>query len=361
MSRPAALALVLLAALAVPLAARPLAVEPSGLGGLVLPHTGRAMHASSADPAGGNTDFRVLESGDSLTLLDISGAGIVRRFWMTFFPRASLGSSPGQVVAAHRQAILRMYWDGESEPSVEVPVGDFFGVGFGEQRDYISLPLAETTGGYNCYWPMPFHRAARWTLTNLGTATMLVWWNVDYTALPKLPREVPHFHAQWRRENPTTQGRSYTVLEAAGTGHYVGTALFMQNLGPGVPPFGKLVFLEGDEQMFVDGEVSPSIAGTGTEDYFDGGFYFDHGPLAAPYAGAVIRDEATARVSAYRWHVEDAIPFAKSLRVTIEHGPANNVETDYSSVAYFYQREPHAPFPALPTEPAKLLPTPPGP
>jgi hypothetical protein len=280
---------------------------------------------------------------------------------MTFFPRASLGSSPAQVVAAHRQAILRMYWDGESQPSVEVPVGDFFGVGFGEQRDYVSLPLAETTGGYNCYWPMPFHKAARWTLTNLGTGTMLVWWNVDYTTLPKLPREVPHFHAQWRRENPTTRGRSYTVLEAAGSGHYVGTALFMQNLGPGVPPFGKLVFLEGDEQLFVDGEVSPSIAGTGTEDYFDGGFYFDHGPLAAPYAGAVIRDEATARVSAYRWHVEDAIPFAKSLRVTIEHGPANDVETDYSSVAYFYQREPHAPFPALPTDPAKLLPTPPGP
>jgi len=354
-------ALLLLAAIATPLAAGPQTVGPTGLGGLVLPHGGRAGHASSTDPSGGNVDFRVLASGQSVTLLDLTGAGIVRRFWMTFYPRLTLASPPDQVVAAHRQAIIRMYWDGEAQPSVESPIGDFFGVGFGEQHDYVSLPLAETTGGYNCYWPMPFHRAARWTLTNQSPFAMLVWWNVDYTTFRTLPRDVPHFHAQWRRENPTTLGRSYTVLEAAGTGHYVGTALFMQGLGPGIAPYGRLVFLEGDERVFVDGEASPSIVGTGTEDYFDGGFYFDHGPLAAPYAGAVIRDEQAARVSAYRWHVEDAIPFAKSLRVTIEHGPVNDAPTDYSSVAYFYQREPHAPFPALPADPDLLLPTPPAP
>src|SRR5262249_3579053 len=152
-----------------------------------------------------------------------------------------LGSPPEQVVAAHRQAIIRMYWDGEPQPSVEAPIGDFFGVGFGEQRDYVSLPLSETTGGYNCYWPKPFHRAARRALTHPGTTAMLVGWNVDYPTVRSLPRDVPHFHAQWRRENPTALGRSYTVLEAAGSGHYVGAALFMQGLGPGVPPYGKLV------------------------------------------------------------------------------------------------------------------------
>ena len=165
---------------------------------------------------------------------------------------------------------------------------------------------------------------------------------------------MPHFHAQWRRENPTTVGQGYTILDARGTGHFAGTALFMHGLGPGVPPYGPLGFLEGDEQITVDGAATP-LVGTGTEDYFDGGFYFDHGPITALYAGAVIRDEAGVRVSVYRWHVEDAIPFAKSIHVAIEHGPANDVPTDYSSVAYFYQSEPHAPFPPLPGA-AGLLP-----
>src|SRR5262245_11117644 len=205
--RAVAIAVCLVAATAAGAARLPLG--PGGLAGLAVPHRGRAKHASSADPSGGNIDFRGIAPGVTLTLLDYHGIGVVHRFWMTFHPRASLGAPPEKVVAAHRQMILRMYWDDEEAPSVEVPVGDFFGVGFGEQRDYVSLPLSETSGGYNCYWPMPFHQAARWTLTNLGTGTMLVWWNVDYTTLPQLPREVPHFHAQWRRENPTTPRRSY--------------------------------------------------------------------------------------------------------------------------------------------------------
>jgi hypothetical protein len=349
--RPVVFAVVLVAASA---HAERLPAGPGGLAGLVVPHRSRAQHASSADPTGGNVDFRPIAPGTTLTLLDHKGGGVVHRFWMTFYPRASLGAPPEKVVAAHRQMILRMYWDGEDTPSVEVPVGDFFGVGFGEQRDYVSLPLSETSGGYNCYWPMPFHRSARWTLTNLSDTTGLVWWNIDFTAERGLPKATPHFHAQWRRENPTTAGQSYTILDAHGTGHFAGTALFLHGLGPGVPPYGPLVFLEGDEQITVDGAATP-LVGTGTEDYFDGGFYFDHGPIAAPYAGAVIRDEAGARVSAYRWHIEDAIPFAKSIHVAIEHGPVNDVPTDYSSVAYFYQTEPHAPFPPLP-DAAGLLP-----
>jgi len=310
------------------------------------------MGASSADPTGGNADYRAIAPGGTLTILDHHGAGIVRRFHVTFYPRPPLGS-PEQVIGAHRLVLLRMYWDGEATPSVEVPVGDFFGVGFGEQRDYVSLPLSETSGGYNCYWPMPFHRAARWTLTNLSAATFMAYWNIDFTAQRALSKQVPHFHAQWRRENPTTPGRSYTILEARGVGHFVGTALFMRGLATGSG--NPLAFLEGDEQIVVDGAAEPAISGTGTEDYFNGGWYFEHATFSAPYAGAPIVDAATARVSAYRWHIEDAIPFRKSIRVAIEHGARNDSPGDYSSVAYFYQREPHATFPPSPAA-AALLP-----
>jgi len=343
-----------LAPLAVPTQAHRLPIGPGGLAGLASPHHGRAMSSTSADPSGGNADYRVVAPGDSLTILDYRGAGVVRRFHMTVFP-PTFFAPPDQASAARRQVILRMYWDGEKSPSVEVPLGDFFGVGFGEQRDFVSLPLSRTSGGYNCYWPMPFHRAARWTLTNVSGAAFTAFWNIDFTAERALPKDVPHFHAQWRRENPTQPGRSYTILETRGVGHFVGTALFMRGLAPEGTLSSPLAFLEGDEEIVVDGTATRAVAGTGTEDYFNGGWYFENGPFSGPYAGAVIRDEATARVSAYRWHIEDAIPFKKSIRVAIEHGPANDVPADYSSVAYFYQREPHAPFPALP-DAAGLLP-----
>jgi D-arabinan exo alpha-(1,3)/(1,5)-arabinofuranosidase (non-reducing end) len=343
-----------LALLALPAHAERLTLGPGDLASVILPRRGRAMSSTSADPSGGNLDFRIVPPGGSITILDYRGAGIVRRFHMTLFPRDSF-AAPELARATHRQLILRMYWDGEKNPSVESPVGDFFGVGFGEQRDYVSLPLSVTSGGYNCYWPMPFRRAARWTLTNLSGAGILAFWNIDFTAERALPKDVLHFHVQWRRENPTTAGRSYTVLEASGRGHFVGVALFMRGISEVGSLAAPLAFLEGDEQIVVDGAATPAVAGTGTEDYFNGGWYFERGPFSSPYAGAVIRDEATARVSAYRWHIEDAVPFRSSIRVTIEHGAMNDAPADYSSVAYFYQREPHAPFPPLP-DAASLLP-----
>ena len=319
------------------------------LADLAAPRTGTPKHDGTWDRTGGNIDFRALPPGQTLTLFEYQGAGIVRRFWLTFFPR-------GQVTL-HRQMVLRMYWDGEETPSVEVPLGDFFGVGFGEQHDYVSLPLSETSGGYTSYWPMPFHRAARWTLTNMSAAGALVWFNVDFTAYDRLPSKLRHFHAQWRRENPTTPGRSYTILDASGRGHFVGAALFMQNRQPAAGGlFGPFSFLEGDEMIYVDGEATPSIVGTGTEDYFSGGFYFEHGTFAGPYHGVTLKDDTLARVAAYRWHIEDAMPFTRSIRVTIEHGAGNSADGDYSSVAFFYQTEPHAPFPPFPTDPSLLLP-----
>ena len=315
-----------------------------GLGELARAKGGTPLHEGSWDRKGGNGDLRRVAPGETLTLLDHQGAGIVRRFWVTIAPRSEM--------VIHRQAILRMYWDGESTPSVEAPIGDFFGVGFGEQKDYISLPLNETSGGYNCYWPMPFHKSARWTLTNMSAKTIdAFYYNIDFTGYKSISKDLRHFHAQWRRENPTTPNKNYTILEATGKGHFVGTALYMQNRrGRG------LGFLEGDEMIHLDGEEKPSIIGTGTEDYFSSGWYYDRGLYSAPYHGINLKDTLMGRVSTYRWHIEDAMPFKKSLKVTIEHGHANDHEGDYSSVAFWYQTEPHAPFPTFPSNPDSLLP-----
>jgi|CZKI01.1.fsa_nt_gi hypothetical protein len=311
----------------------------SPLSNLAEPRPGRAVHEGSWDRNDKNNDSIPVKPGETVTLFNHEGAGCVHRFWVTISPRTNVGILS--------QVVLRMYWDGDKYPSVECPIGAFFGVGFGEQKDYTSLPLNENSGGYNCYWPMPFHKSARWTLTN-GSSTLLesFYYNIDFTSLDSLPAGTRHFHAQFRRENPTTPGKNYTVLETAGEGHYVGTALFMTGLTMG--------FLEGNEMVYIDGDGKPAIEGTGTEDYFCSGWYFDRGLYSAPYHGVVIKDEKRPRISAYRWHVEDAIPFTKSIRFTIEHGAENTVPADYSSVAYYYLAGPSPVPPALPPD---LLPS----
>jgi D-arabinan exo alpha-(1,3)/(1,5)-arabinofuranosidase (non-reducing end) len=308
------------------------------LDALVRPRDTRLAHYSSYDRQGKNDDFVRLQPGDTLTLMDHRGAGIVRRWWLTIAPRNDR--------AIHRQLIVRCYWDDETEPSVEVPVSDFFGVGFGEWRQYISLPLNMTSGGYNSYWPMPFKRHARIVVENRSKALVdRLYYNVDVETAERLPDDVLYFHAQFRRVT-TERGAPVTVLEAEGRGHYVGTVLSMQ------PRRGRAMwYLEGNERVFVDGEATPSVLGTGTEDYFSSGWYFDTGPYSAPYHGAPIKDDSTGRVSAYRWHIEDPIPFTRRIRFTIEHGGTNDAPgTDYASVAYWYQSHPHLAFPRLPDE-----------
>ena len=334
------LRMLLVAALAAPVAAPAQAgAYASPLSDLAGPRAGRALHEGSWDRKHQNDDALHLKAGETVTLFAHEGAGCVHRFWVTIAPRED--------VSVLSQAILRMYWDGDANPSVECPVGAFFGVGFGEQKDYVSLPLSETSGGYNCFWPMPFHRSARWTLTNgSGRPIDAFYYNIDFTALDSLPAETRHFHAQFRRENPTAPGSNYTILDTVGEGHYVGTALFMA---------GKaLYFLEGNEMVYIDGGATPAIEGTGTEDYFCSGWYFDRGIYSAPYHGVIIKDEKRSRVSAYRWHIEDAIPFTKSIRFTIEHGTGNSTTADYSSVAYYYLA---GPSPAPHPLPADLLPS----
>jgi hypothetical protein len=335
------------AALALPLLASAQGEDfSSPLSNLASPREGRAMHEGSWDRKHLNDDALHLKPGETVTLFTHEGKGCVHRFWVTIAPREDVG--------VLSQAILRMYWDGDKNPSVECPIGAFFGVGFGEQKDYISMPLDETSGGYNCYWPMPFHKSARWTLTNGANRPIdSFYYNIDYTALDSLPSDTRAFHAQFRRENPTTPGKNYTILDTKGAGHYVGTALFMA---------GKaLYFLEGNEMVYIDGSKTPDIEGTGTEDYFSSGWYFDRGAYSAPYHGLVIDERRRvgpngegSRISAYRWHIEDAIPFTKSIRFTIEHGTGNSVTADYSSVAYYYLK---GPSPAPHPLPADLLPS----
>jgi hypothetical protein len=323
----------------------------SGLGpldALTTVRDARAVHYSSRDTTEGNADFRRIAPGETLTLLDHRGAGIVRRWWLTISPRNHR--------EIQRQLIVRCWWDDEAEPSVEVPITDFFGVGFGEWRQFVSAPLNMTSGGYNSYWPMPFRRRARITVENRSSVAVgSFYYNVEVEARDRLPDSTLYFHAQFRRAT-TARGVPLTLAEIDGRGQYVGTVLSMQPLrGRG------LWYLEGDERVFVDGETSPSVIGTGTEDYFSSGWYFDTGPYSAPYHGLTIKDSLSGRVSAYRWHVEDPIPFARSLRFTIEHGGTNDAPgVDYASVAYWYQTHPHRPFPALPTallpyEPAARL------
>ncbi len=310
---------------------------PSGaLGHLIWPRDGHIAHYSSYDRTGGNDDFVPIAPGETFTLVDHEGAGVLRRWWLTISPRNN--------AQIQRRLIVRCYWDGEAEPSVEVPVSDFFGMGFGLWKDYISLPLNMTSGGYNSYWPMPFKESARITVENTSEVPIeRFYYNIDIEARDELPDDVLYFHAQFRRAI-TERGRPVTILETTGRGHYVGTLLAMQPLQG-----SHLGYLEGDQRIFIDGEETPSIIGTGTEDYFSSGWYYDTGEYSAPYHGVTIKDEETGRINTYRWHIPDPIPFDESLRFTIEHGGTNDMpNVSYSSVAYWYQTHPHPPFPPLP-------------
>ena len=311
-------------------------VAEGPLGDLFLSKEGGLKHYSSYDTTGGNADFRTLAPGEKLELVNRKGAGVVRRWWLTIAPR--------NVVEVHRSLIIRCYWDDEKEPSVEVPVSDFFGMGFGRWKDFISLPLNMTSGGYNCYWPMPFHRSALITVENRGKVPVTnFYYNIDIRTYDKLPQTTLYFHAQYRQVR-TEKGVPVTLLETTGRGHYVGTLLSMQ------PERGSsLSYLEGDERIFIDGEVLPSIIGTGTEDYFSSGWYYDTGEYGAPYHGVTVKDEINGKINTYRWHIEDPIPFKKSLKFQIEHGGTNDMHgVEYTSVAFWYQTHPHASFPKLP-------------
>jgi len=290
-----------------------------------------------------------IPAGETKRLCDIKGPGRIVRIWVTL-PTAGRGP-------VLRDAVLRMFWDNEDTPSVECPLGDFFGAAFGRPRRFAGERLAIAGGGYVCLFDMPFDQRAVIEVENQSDRDLrLLVFQIGYFEDDAPHQDLQTFHAQWRRENPTTEGKSFTALEAAGKGRLVGLKLDMQNRSWWLSPnIKKMLFprglglgmLEGPETISIDGESAPSIVGTGTEDFFQGGWYFKGGVFDTPNHGVTVRSFPTGRVSAYRFLLHDPIPFETSIAVRFDHGVANDMATDYASVAYWYQSEPHSKFPEL--------------
>jgi len=323
-----------------------------------------SRRASSYDVTGGNEDWWTVEVGERKEILAADVPGCIKHIWMT------VGNDDNYL----RRVVLRIWWDGEEEPSVEVPLGDFFGIGNGVRKNFVSLPLQMSPAdgrGFNCWWPMPFDRA-RIEIHNECEKPIALYFYVDWEEYPESLQPKPaRFHAQWRRENPTegwlteklgpenylqiwkanpnlSDKDNYVILEAEGDGIYVGCNL-------NVDVFerqGNDWYGEGDDMIVIDGEPwPPRLHGTGTEDYVNTAY----GPsteYCAPYHGITVHSGTeewpfAGKNSMYRFHIEDPVRFRKSIKVSIEHGEANALTNDYSSTAYWYQHEPHKPFSTL--------------
>jgi hypothetical protein len=363
----------------------------SPLRGLPVLRKARTRRFASFDRMGGNDDRLHIQPGETVTIAETGGAGIVTHIWVTI-----------DCKSRHflRKIVLRGYWDGEESPSIECPIGDFFGMGHGQTRNFASLPLQmspQDGKAFNCYFPMPFASGMRFTVTSECEHEVLFYYYVDYEAHERLEEGLGRFHAQWRRAVPegeeqggmtneeflfggvNTDGkRNYTILEAKGHGHYVGCLYSVYSLrrSPVWDWYG-----EGDDMIFVDGEQGvsvpdagrhqpaagpviesrpesapgandawpPTLHGTGTEDYFNTAWCPTqeyNGPYHGILAGG--GPNWTDPVTVYRFHLEDPVVFQRDIRVTIEHGHANRRSDEVSSVAFWYQAEPHSPFPRLP-------------
>ncbi len=302
-------------------------------GSLPILKNGKMSQVSSYDTTGDNNDRINIPVNETAIIADLKGTGVITRIWFTIDSRDPFFL---------RRTLIRMYWDDEENPSIEVPLGDFFGTGF-EYKHYFSQYLGMTSGGYFCYFPMPFRKSARIEIVNQTGEEIYAFYyqiNVFYPEKP-FKKNMAYFHAFWNRDIKTDKPENYTILEAEGKGHVVGLNMNMQSYN------GSLGYLEGDEMVWVDGEKKPSIVGTGTEDYFTSGWYFKDGEFHAPYHGLILKDEKNGRIAAYRLHIPDPIPFQKSIKFTMEHGHANESIADYSSTVYWYQKEPHKKFSAI--------------
>lgn len=323
------------------------------LSSLTRPHDYIQKRVSSYDRTGGNGDARPVAHGETFTLLDEEGPGVITHVWITI--------ASGEMYHL-KKLVLRAYWDSEESPSVEVPVGDFFGLGLGDYFLYQSVPLSVAPEqALNSFFPMPFGKHARITITNEGSQKVdSLYFNIDYQKCGQsLPPDTMYFHAQYRQAAPNKgccgpggatgtdknlKGESnYTWLEATGKGHFVGVTMSVLQNQDGW-------WGEGDDMFFIDGEQTPSINGTGTEDYFLGAWDFGNHPFAYGLFGAPVKgdERAGSRSSVYRFHLDSPIPFTKSIRATIEHGNVNDRSDNFYSVAYWYQTEPHGKFPQLP-------------
>lgn len=328
----------------------------------------KSRRISSYDRSGGNDDFIKIPMGHTQTIAEMPGAGIVKHIWVTLSSQDAL---------MRRNLVIRMYWDGQEHPSVESPIGEFFGQGWGKKYCWSSLPLASAPrdgNGLVCYFPMPYSKGARITVENQGEAEVdHFYYYVDYEEHAELPESMARFHAWYHQEltgpegdnrdienewqifgpearNPSDE-HNYLFVEAEGEGHYVGVNYFVNCPTP-------VWYGEGDDMFLVDGEPWPGSAhGTGTEDYFNQAWCPDE-LFAHPYFGLAYAPGRNnpdplygwvGYTHVYRFHLEDPIRFQKSLRASIEHGHANCLTLDLASVAYWYQTLPSKPFPPLPS------------
>ncbi len=314
----------------------------------------RSLKQSSFDTTGGNADRWSLAPSESRDVFQSDGPGVITHIWFTI-------AAPSRFHL--KEIVLRIYWDGNSKPSVETPIGDFFGLNTAEYNVYQSAFLnCSSKRALNSYFAMPFRKGARIAVTNEGSQKVPAFYsNIDYQMLSSLPADCLYFHAQYRQAVPNKaveypnqaaeniDGKNnYVFLETRGRGHLMGVTLgVLQNTDRWMG--------EGDEMIFVDNEALPVITGTGTEDYICGAWNFGGEDGAQPFAhlynGAhfVVMPERTGgRYCVYRWHADNPITFRKYLRHTIEHGHANNRGDCFYSVGYWYQSEPYTAFPALP-------------
>ncbi len=369
----------------------------TSLSQLILPRGTKSKRASSWDRTGGNRDYISIGQGEEAVIFDEKGPARIGHIWMTISCEAEY---------YFRKVLIRMYWDGEEHPSVECPLGDFFGVGHGVANHFVSLPLNMITRqgspqkftAMNSFFSMPFKSEARIVIVNESEVDIpSFYFYIDYECYPRFETEVLNFHACWNRENPTKGllnmeelkenlelfagglkqvgalrnldgADNYILLEAEGSGHFVGCNLSIDHINP-VP--NVTWFGEGDDMFFIDGEAwPPSLHGTGTEDYFCTAWDYPSGKYDGPYHGISLAEPFQAnsaweekeawgggsfgysgKWTAYRFHIEDPVVFSKSLRMSIEHGHGNSLSNDYASVAYWYQTEPHKTFrPMLPVQ-----------
>ncbi|NLE43586.1 MAG: DUF2961 domain-containing protein [Chloroflexi bacterium] len=344
-------------------------IGASSLGSLAQLRPGvRRERASSWDHTGGNRDYWPFKPGETRTIAELSGAGCIKHIWMTMASKED---------AFLRKVVLRAWWDGEAAPSIECPIGDFFGIGHGVMKNFWSLPLQMSSSNgraFNCWFPMPFADNARFEVSNESDSEYNLYFYIDYERYDVLDDSLGRFHAQWRRENPTagwgddarrfsqnpdyvrevwdtpnlTGDDNYVILEAEGRGHYVGCHLDVDCFSRSKNDWWG----EGDDMIFIDGEPwPPRLHGTGSEDYFNTA-YCPKEEFSSPYHGLTVYSGTEewpwrGKNSVYRYHIEDPVYFGECIRVTIEHGHANNLANDYASTAYWYQAEPHKPFPSL--------------
>lgn len=298
---------------------------------------GRSRQFTTFDPKTKNKAYPV-QPGEKKNLVNYEGAGIITRMWMTFSGWFWMYWEPDTYIdqTILKKLILRIYWDGNAFPSVEAPIGDFFGIGQCEYKEYLAKYLGMSSGGFYNYFPMPFDKGVRIEVENMHDKVVpYVFLNVNYQALDALPEDAGRFQCLYKAgTNPGPE--PMTVLKTTGKGHYVGCCVSLQ---------GKekdyLSFLEAPEYFYIDtaDQSVPTMVGTGMEDYFNGGWYFREGEFNGMYHGVPIKDALRSMITMYRFHEEDVVCFDKSIEMSfINPRPANQLkEFKFSSTAYWYQ------------------------